>query len=88
MIQGKRGDKIAAKVLGGLNVKAKTAQQLINAMAQTNVPRNWGVWSAYASGEGLKLSISGISYREACAQAKAIREAAGYAKVARVNEGV
>jgi len=61
----------------------KTAQQFINAVAaSTGKPRSWVVMSAWNRGEELKPS-SPMTYREACAIARGIRQACGYANVER-----
>lgn len=66
-------------------MKSQTAQQLINAtIAASGKPQNWIVLSKYERGGELKTSAP-MTFREARAMARAIREASGYASVERAS---
>jgi hypothetical protein len=63
-------------------MKNSTARQLFNAIAAGRTRSAWVVMATYTSGGELKASRP-MSYREAKATARAIREGCGYAVIER-----
>lgn len=64
-------------------MKASTQKQFVNATLAGG-PRNFQVRSSYTSPSALKPGAA-MSYREAVASARIVREAGGWAEVARIG---
>lgn len=62
-------------------MKTSTTRQIINATTDTG-PAKWVVKSSYVSASDLKASKP-MTHRQATAQARAVREACGWASVER-----
>lgn len=66
-------------------MKNSTARQIAEAIYAKPAPAVWVVRSTYTRGG--ELSTQGpMTYRMACATARAIREACGYATVERIGQ--
>ena len=65
-------------------MKASTARQHINAYACNTGPKVWCVVGKYEAGQPVRTMLSGLTYRQAKANARAIKESCGYADVVRM----
>jgi hypothetical protein len=66
-------------------VKASTAGQMANAFMKNTGPKEWSVVGKWKLSDTDHTMHTGMTYRQAKATARAIREAFGYANVVKAS---